>query len=260
MILKGLVKDIDTVDEKYRGHYKKDDSLGVYVLQEVDFPDDVPDVQGLLSTVKKLRNEKKEIEDKFKGVDLDELISLRKEKEDRDKEAELKGKSEDEKITLITERLRKTYEDEKEGLKTELAGKSKIAEDAVSKYETYMIKNELRNGAREARVRKEFWDDIALRSNQFRVFEENGSEVVRPIDSDGTPKRSIRKPSEVMTISEWYEVEGKDRPGWFEESGGGSGSPGRRGAAATVDRDNHRSFAANAEEIAKGSKSSVRVG
>ena len=241
---------LEGIEEKYHNLWEPDPEGGGFNLT-IDIPD-VEDVSGLKSTLFKVREEKKGLEEKFSGVDMDKYNKYLADREEFDRKRELQGKSEEEKIALITERMQKNSSATIEGLNSQLRTEREAVNKATGSYQKYRKRTDLREAAREARVLKEFWDDFDLRTAEFTLVDD----LVVPLEADGeTIKRSIKNPSNHMPLSEWIEEEGKKRPRWFEGSGGGGSGGGAGGKSSmVVDKSDNKAFVDNLADIAAGKK------
>lgn len=222
MALKGRVKDINTVEEKFRDLYVKADD-GDYVL----------DADGLVpkERVDEFRtnniNLSKTLEamtEKYKDIDPEEVKRLRDEAK---KLAERKAIDEGKIDEVVAERVTTV----RAGLEGEIAKEKQRADKLQQRLEVVLIDSELARAAAEAGVKRTAIHDVVRRGRDiFRLIDD----VVRPVGEDGKTIYSKKDGITAMPISEWLAGLVEEAPHLFEQAQGSGANNGGGGGGATV--------------------------
>ena len=210
MALSRVLESLDELPEYFHEHYAEVD--GKYVLQG----DGIEDVDALKSalrrereTVAKARKDLKGMQEKFAGVDLEEIETQQAElAEIREKKMIDEGKIDE----LVNERVKKmqlSHAKEVEELQrrnTEL----------LTTLNQELVTNRLHQAALEAKIKAEAIPDALLLGE--RSFQLVDGQVVAT-DADGNVMYG--REGQPLSMVEWLEERRGDRPHWFEASAGG---------------------------------------
>lgn len=210
--LKSTVDSLDAVPEAFRTSYKQDDATKKFILQEVSIPDPV-DVTGIVKSRDDVLKEKKALEAKYAGVDIDTYNKLVTDQAAADK-AKLEGKGQWE---VLQQQLVEKHQKELD------AGKARAAH-LQSALEARLVDAEATRAIAAAKGVPELL--LPHVKAHIKVFEEDGEFVAKVVDAKGSPRIGDTKGTP-MTISQLVdemkatEVFGRA----FEASGaGGSGA------------------------------------
>lgn len=251
MTLKLVVDSLEEVPEAQRALYEADGEKFRLAVEGV------PDVAGLQSTLAKLRGREKDlgdklrtIEDRYKDVDLDEHARLLAEKGQLEQDASLKGKSREEQLAILLGPERKNHQRQVDGLAKQLEEAAVARDAATGALKQHRILGKLRAAGRAAKIREEFMDDLELRAPQFDIVDDK----VVQLGPNGEPKQSEKDARLLAGPEEFIETLGKQKPLWFEASGGGGAAGGQHGPAGrgTISRHDRAAMSANVDEIASG--------
>jgi len=264
MALKAVIDTLDGLDETMTSFYKKQDN-GKYALS-VDGVENLAEMNGLVSTMKKEREARraseerlKALEEQYKGVDLDQIGSLsgmtkeeakalkdelkefkaaqEKQKKQKLKKEEQWEKLEEELRGQQTELIQKTeekYLSQIESLKTQMSEIDQKKEQEIAKRQQSLEKHLKREGIISSLAKAE--GNVTILephiSPQVQVLEENGEFVNRVVDTKGNVRYS--NTGEAMSIDDLV-TELSQKPefqgeGIFKKTRkpGGSGSGGNQ--------------------------------
>ena len=196
---------LEGIPEEYHKLYVSQDAGGY----KMDV-DGLPDVTGLKSTVHALREyekKAKELETKYAGIDPEEVERLRKEAAAAKQEAALKGKSEEERLAVLTENMRSTYEGKLTGATEQIGKLTKDVETSKKDLRNFRIHQDLDDASRATKVKPEHYDDVRKREDEFDVVD--GVTVAM---LGGEPRRSAKDATKFMDPKEWLELISPTKP------------------------------------------------
>lgn len=244
MALKSRIAKLEDVVEALRAEYVKGDD-GAYYLS-VDDVDSLPAVRGLKSKRDELLAEKKALETKFAGVDIDDLKAAKTKLAEFEK-GNAGGKN-DEKIAALESRiaqLTQTAQQEKAQLEAKANG-------AIAEKDQYIRRSEIRGVLAKHNGNVKFLEHAL--EPMLRVID--GKVVV--VDEAGNPKIK-NSMNESMTLEdlvvglkanpEYGGAFGANPQGGSGAQGSGGGSSGS--APGTV-KPGSKEYFANLEKVAKG--------
>jgi hypothetical protein len=234
--LKAIVDKLEDVPEAYRGQYKQDEATQKFILQEVEIPD-VPDVAGLTKNRNDILKEKKELEDKLKGIDLEEYARLKTEAATRETD-KLKGEGKFDEII-------QKWQTEKEASEKQWQAKLTAKDAELNKI---LIDDQLRKFATEGGIIKELIDDV-VELHRGRVRKTDAGSLI-VLDEGGEPLDV----SPQKYFSDYYK---EKKPHYYGATGaGGSGaSPNTNGGARgarTISASDQNALNQNIADIAAG--------
>lgn len=260
--LAAVVEDINTIPAELRDNYVEDAPSKTWILDIDDSPYKKK-LEEFRTNNNKLTGEKKDLLgklDKFKDVDMEKYGTAMEAYKaiEHQQDAELLKKGDiDAVVKKRTEGLQKDFD-------TKLAAQAAETKAATERAEKFrnrlsiQIDNVIRRVVEPvAAVKATAWPDVMGRARQVFRIDDDG-EVV-PMDQDGNPVYSTKKPEELLTPEEFAASLLTTAPHFFETTAGGGargskGDPqgGNKGGAPMVDRKDIRAFGKNLEGIASG--------
>lgn len=259
MALEATVKDLESVDEKFRGLYKK--------LDDGTFSIDLEGPKELKARVDEFRQNniayRKELEDlkqklqSVDGIDPEKYKQGQEALETLEKQADKKlideGKI-DEVVSSRTERMRQDYEGKIKALEESHSKMKEQNEEMLHYIERSKVEVEASTALNSVgMVKKGAMGDLINRALGTWRFDAQTKQI-SPVGSDGKTIYG-KDPQTIMTMKEWAEQQLVDAPFLFEANTGGESKgnvkPGPEGKGM-VDMSDPMAMGRNAEQILKG--------
>lgn len=223
--LKAQVEKLDDVPESYRPLYAEKD--GAFVL-EVEGALDVF-APALVANNKKLVKEKQtvaqklaELEQKYEGIDLEEIERLRQAAAQGDPD----DKSKDKHVAAL-EQQTKQWDKERDKYKGGIEELTKANGALTHEIESLMVTNVTLKAIEELDGIPDMLLPAIVLAGKVKAVMEDGKRVVRIVDSEGVVAVGDSKGTP-MSVKQYVETEFKGKPAWggaFKPSGaGGSGA------------------------------------
>lgn len=257
MALKLIEDSLDAVDKAAQPLYVEKD--GKFHLDV----EGLPDVSGYESALEKERRTSRALQKQLKAferegalVDPTKLAEELAELEELRGQKDAMGKSRDEQVQQVADKLRKEFAQQLEARDKNQAETEAARKAAEQKLRTYRIESTLEQSAVRKRVRKEYLEDVKLRAPLFTVLDGDDApegEAVVMLGGDGNPIISTQQGRKYVGPDDWLDQMSKEKPGWFEPNTGGGaagGSSGNSSARGVVSRDDGAGILANLENLA----------
>lgn len=243
MALKFQVESLDGIEASQRGLYAQKGD--VFELQV----EGLPDVDGLTKALSREREDHKKTRTAlkgFEGVDPEEYKTLK----GKQAEIEQQAKIQDGKLHEVVQTMQKEFEKEREAFRIEREALVTDRDGARKTLKLRDVEAALEKEYVKAKGKPEYLDDLKLRADLFDVFD--GKVLMR--DDDGSPKRHPKEALRFYEPADYVADMGKQKPGWFEGSGGGGSNGGRTPGPlrGVIDRNDQGAVLANLADLAAG--------
>lgn len=238
MKLKHRYESIDQVPETFRelfGPAKEGTDVVLVGVDGILFQEDHKSLLSALDAEREARGGLEKQLKAFSGIDLKEVSELRNRLPEL--ESALAEANESKRTSIekaVEERLgplKREYETQSAATKAQLeklaAEKAMLSEQITRRaFEETLTKQALKRGVREHAV-----EDVIARANRYGWrLDQTGEPTTKR--EDGTQRYSQRRPTDPMTIDEWFDgVLSDEAPHVFKESQGG-GADGSRGGGS----------------------------
>lgn len=223
-MLKLVLQSLEGLPDEVAALYKKAGD-GNYHLQTEEDTDAKRKIQEFRDNNIALTKELEAIKKKFEGIDLEEIITLKKKVQDVEDKKLIEAGKIDELVDQKVERMKQDFETQLNAMKKALDEKDGAYQKVNSRLAEVLIDSEITKAVNAVGVvKREAMRDILSRGRDTWKLDEDG----KPVPKEGDRLLYGKDGKAALTFEEWAKGLFTDAPFLFEDSAGGGANGGNR--------------------------------